>query len=229
MSEHNPLPPVGEVHGLLPKQAWHDMVENRVALAETNGTPSSVLFIDINGMKAVNDTCGHVEGDRLIGGIGGLLSIVSLTLRTASRNPDENFEPSNDLVSFGTNTPDHADPAVIENDPGHIGGDEFAVYAETDEAGCITITERVRSAFNNYIEQPENEALKALGVGIAIGHATRQPGMTASELTALADKAMYADKRSQLPELTADQQKFLKAAKYFLDKAGLDWRSAAKY
>jgi diguanylate cyclase (GGDEF)-like protein len=34
-----------------------------IALAKRYGTPSSILFFDIDGFKAVNDACGHAGGD----------------------------------------------------------------------------------------------------------------------------------------------------------------------
>ena len=205
------------------------MVEERVACAEQNGTPASIIFIDVNGMKAVNDTYGHIEGDRLIDDISGLLCAVSHTLRLTDKSEHDGRKLNTDLIGFSSNDPGLIHPAVIENEPGRIGGDEFTVYADTDEAGCQRIIERVRASFIEYINHPKNTNLKELGIGIAVGHASLQPGMTAAELTKLADEAMYVDKKSQLPELTPEQRRLLFAAQVCLKHAGLTWRDAIKY
>ncbi len=43
-----------------------DELERFNALAERYGTPSSVIYLDVNGMKDINDRFGHGAGDRVI-------------------------------------------------------------------------------------------------------------------------------------------------------------------
>lgn len=37
-----------------------------LALADRNGEPVSIVFIDVDGLKTINDRSGHAEGDRLL-------------------------------------------------------------------------------------------------------------------------------------------------------------------
>src|SRR5262249_3470490 len=48
--------------------------EQQVKLADRSGRPVAVFFIDLNGMKAINDGLGHDEGDRALLDAGQLLS-----------------------------------------------------------------------------------------------------------------------------------------------------------
>jgi diguanylate cyclase (GGDEF)-like protein len=41
-------------------------VERAVANLARHGTPSSLLFIDLNGLKAINDGHGHITGDEAL-------------------------------------------------------------------------------------------------------------------------------------------------------------------
>lgn len=45
---------------------FRDRLEHAIRLAERDGTSFSLLFIDLNGFKQVNDTFGHDAGDALI-------------------------------------------------------------------------------------------------------------------------------------------------------------------
>ncbi len=98
--------------------------ENFIAESKT----FAVVVIDVNNFKKVNDTLGHVEGDRL-------LTEIASVLKKCFRE--------NDVVGYGlNNTPDKSDNDVVEfsnsNDIpnktvlGRQGGDEFCILVLLD-------------------------------------------------------------------------------------------------
>jgi diguanylate cyclase (GGDEF)-like protein len=55
-----------ELTGLSNRKAFMAALEECVRKAERGGAAPAVLFVDLDGFKAVNDISGHVEGDRLL-------------------------------------------------------------------------------------------------------------------------------------------------------------------
>jgi diguanylate cyclase (GGDEF)-like protein len=68
--------------GLGNHRAFHEELDRHVAAALRYHVPLSLLLIDIDDFKAVNDTRGHANGDRVLRGFGGLLNA---SLRRADR------------------------------------------------------------------------------------------------------------------------------------------------
>jgi diguanylate cyclase (GGDEF)-like protein/PAS domain S-box-containing protein len=52
--------------GLANRFTLHDRLETGIARARRQGTQLAVLFIDLDGFKAVNDTLGHERGDEVL-------------------------------------------------------------------------------------------------------------------------------------------------------------------
>jgi diguanylate cyclase (GGDEF)-like protein/PAS domain S-box-containing protein len=55
-----------ELTGLPNRTAWTAELERGVARAHRAGTPATVMFLDLDGLKQVNDTYGHAAGDVLL-------------------------------------------------------------------------------------------------------------------------------------------------------------------
>jgi GGDEF domain-containing protein len=217
----DPREPSPQPAELLGKAEWHDLVDDEFSAARENNTPLSVLFIDVNYFKDVNDTLGHDTGDLVIGGIHSLLGVIRDGLRHDNREFKADEKP--DLVSLS-----QAEP--ITSSAGHIGGDEFGLLARTDAPGARKIMERVRNIFDMYIDQPGNEALKALEISLSTGAATLQADMESSgQLLHAADLAMYDDKLNNLRELTRTQRLMVHAAGLLLAGADVRVRDFPKY
>ena len=60
--------------GLLVRRAFNDALQTRIATARRQGSCVSVCLIDLDHFKSVNDTYGHIAGDRVLSMMGRLLS-----------------------------------------------------------------------------------------------------------------------------------------------------------
>jgi diguanylate cyclase (GGDEF)-like protein len=52
--------------GLYRREAFFEALEKEMARAHRYGQPLSILMIDLDDFKAINDQHGHLEGDRVI-------------------------------------------------------------------------------------------------------------------------------------------------------------------
>lgn len=124
--------------------------------------PLSMLALDLDRFKVVNDTYGHPVGDRV-------LCRVAETLTAVTRA---------------------ADLCV------RLGGDEFVVLLpETDLGAARDCAERIRSALLRQFV--ETESGQRIGIGVSIGAATLEPGMSLDHLYQRADAALYAAKQAR--------------------------------
>jgi diguanylate cyclase (GGDEF)-like protein/PAS domain S-box-containing protein len=60
--------------GLLNRRSFEERLGREVAMAGRTGLDGVMVLLDIDGLKEVNDTLGHAEGDELIRGIGEALA-----------------------------------------------------------------------------------------------------------------------------------------------------------
>src|SRR5580658_6758584 len=54
-------------------RVFHERIEEEIARSLRNGHPLSLMMIDVDSFKAVNDTYGHLVGDHVLAGIGAAL------------------------------------------------------------------------------------------------------------------------------------------------------------
>jgi len=72
---HDPLT------GLANRALFRDRVTHAITLARRQGRAVTVLYLDLDDFKQVNDSLGHAEGDRL-------LSLIAARLRACARSTD---------------------------------------------------------------------------------------------------------------------------------------------
>ncbi|MAD61108.1 MAG: hypothetical protein CMH49_06315 [Myxococcales bacterium] len=60
--------------GLLIRRAFNDALMSQMALARRRGSTVAVCLIDLDHFKSINDTYGHISGDRVLSALGRLLS-----------------------------------------------------------------------------------------------------------------------------------------------------------
>lgn len=57
---------IDELTGLPNRRNWYEQLEHALARARRSRAPLSVIVLDLNGFKQVNDRQGHAAGDRLL-------------------------------------------------------------------------------------------------------------------------------------------------------------------
>ncbi|XOV86682.1 MAG: GGDEF domain-containing protein [Pseudomonadota bacterium] len=69
---HN-LATVDELTGLSNRRGFLNIGEHAIAMCRRMHRPATLMFFDLDGFKAVNDSHGHAEGDRVLQEIGQIL------------------------------------------------------------------------------------------------------------------------------------------------------------
>lgn len=59
--------------GLLNRRMWESLVQQELNRAERSRRPFSILIVDLDGFKAINDEFGHLHGDRILKQVGDVL------------------------------------------------------------------------------------------------------------------------------------------------------------
>ena len=172
--------------------AYHDSVTgftNRTvvqhvltkALEGNAPMPLAVMFIDLDGFKAINDTLGHDAGDQLLRQVS--LRIVEEGLQRDRNSVDDCTTAYGELC-------DRPPEEIVFS---RFAGDEFIVVLPgvTDEAQILKVCDRIQAA----LARPFNIGTDLAHVGASIGIA-RAPldAQTASNILIDADMAMYAAK-----------------------------------
>jgi diguanylate cyclase (GGDEF)-like protein len=147
-----------ELTGLYNLRGFRVLAEHALRMAQRNQEPFSVLFIDLDNLKQINDSYGHSVGSATLHQTGELLK------RT--------FRES-DMM-------------------GRIGGDEFAVAGHFSHAAVAVAAQRLREAASHLLVGGGSAGL-SLSVGVTTTETGTHPSL--NELLALADRAMYEEKR----------------------------------
>jgi two-component system cell cycle response regulator len=159
---------VDELTGLYNQRFLEVALNNEIARAQRYNYPVSLLFIDLDRFKSVNDTFGHIVGS-------AVLKAASRLLKTCTRNVDQVLRYGGDeFVAILPNTNEEGALLVAERIRASFDQSRFNVAEET----------QIPSAHSLHC---------TTSIGLAsYPLATHDP----RELVQLADNAMYESKRA---------------------------------
>jgi two-component system, cell cycle response regulator len=64
---------IDDLTGLSNRRGFTLLAEQHLAMARRTGTTLTALYVDVDGLKQVNDAFGHEDGDRLLGDLADLM------------------------------------------------------------------------------------------------------------------------------------------------------------
>ena len=187
-------------------------LQHLVTLLGTPPTPAvsavGVVFIDLDNLKHINDTCGHPAGDRAIAAAAG---IIRHAVRS-SRHVDRVDRPLDDEAEY----------AVSRH-----GGDEFLVVLELRDPSEIDLVAHLLKSHDDEVDKQRTHGYDsptrlAASVGGVVYELPDQPAVVsahelAKALVNAADQLMYESKRDGLVHL---------AVARYTDKLSLEHRKA---
>ena len=152
LEKEKQLSQIDELTGVYNRRGWNNYLEVEEQRCQRYNSIASVIFLDLDDLKLVNDSEGHVQGDKI-------LRKTALCLLDLVR-------PFDVVCRYG--------------------GDEFVILViETSEVETGHLLNRVRKRF-------KKEKIKA-----SLGWATKTGDISLKEVTELADRHMYEEKRKK--------------------------------
>ena len=163
--------------GLANRALFRDRVEHALARAAREGGPPrvAVLYLDLDGFKAVNDSLGHAAGDELLRAVAG-------RLLNATRGCDT-------VARFG------GDEFAVLLESAHTAADAEVVAARIVTAVRAPVVLAGAAGPALRPGTPRDAATRPEArVGVSVGIAFADPGVNADGLLRHADAAMYRAK-----------------------------------
>lgn len=175
-AQNERLARVDMLTGLSNRTAMQERLALALLAAERAWERFAVMFLDLDGFKAVNDSLGHAAGDAVLGAVAArLLGAVEAAGDSALCAP--------------------AARALAQATVARIGGDEFVILLpDCDRALAQDLGAHLLAHLRAPIEINDLESYRpsaSLGVALYPEH-----GATGEELLRAADTAMYAAKGS---------------------------------
>jgi diguanylate cyclase (GGDEF)-like protein len=170
--------------GLARRRPFYDHLVALLSVLDQSSVVS-VLFVDVDGLKSINDRFGHLVGDQAVRVIGTLLR--------------ESLRVDRDRPDVLARTPEADDYSVS-----HYGGDEFVAALELKAPDDILgVVKRLRDRVNDPTAQRQRGFDAGIRLSASIGAVVTAPAEDAPHagpalartLVAIADEQMYAAKR----------------------------------
>lgn len=77
--------------GLCNRRALHEYLDRECGVARRHGLPLTLLYMDLNGFKPVNDAHGHDAGDQVLRHVGETLSAITRAVDIPARYGGDEF------------------------------------------------------------------------------------------------------------------------------------------
>ncbi len=161
--------------GLPNRQSFMERLERELNRARHQDTRLAVLFLDLDGFKAINDTLGHNVGD--------------LILQWAAERMKYGIRPS-DLLSRLNQDDEREQGLEQEPELARLGGDEFTVLLPCvhHPEDALLVAHRIRDLMHRPFVIEGKELVLTASIGIAVFPDDGRDGAT---LLKHADTAMY--------------------------------------
>jgi diguanylate cyclase (GGDEF)-like protein/PAS domain S-box-containing protein len=127
---HDPLT------GLANRALFRDRVSHALALAQRRGSPVTVLFLDLDDFKTVNDSLGHAEGDRLLMAAAERFLACARSADTVARLGGDEFAILIEGADGREGLPDRL--AAAMSHPFSLSGNQLRVTASIGVASAST-------------------------------------------------------------------------------------------
>jgi diguanylate cyclase (GGDEF)-like protein len=166
--------------GLANRRTFDQVIARELSLASQNGTECSLILLDLDRFKSVNDTYGHPAGDQVLRKTAQVLREQTQKIRNSDRILCARY-----------------------------GGEEMAVLLPgVGLAGALRIAESIRKAIQG-LPIPLDEIVLNVTASSGIA-SYPQHGMTVEDVIAAADSGLYAAKengrnRVEVPQATRSQ------------------------
>ncbi|MEI6449450.1 MAG: diguanylate cyclase [Actinomycetes bacterium] len=174
--------------GLANRRTFHERLDRELARARRYETPLSLLVLDIDDFKSINDTHGHQVGDEVLRRLARMITReVRRDIDLPARYGGEEFVvilPGTDVEGSRSPEPSGDGGAQPANEDGR----------PTGEGDAETVAERIRAciAATSFPSGAEGEALRVTAsIGVA---AYPRMADDARGLIGRADEALYAAK-----------------------------------
>ncbi|MBU76358.1 MAG: GGDEF-domain containing protein [Pseudoalteromonadaceae bacterium] len=156
---------------LLDRHAYIEYLAEQLQIAENNKLRCSLLFIDLDGFKQVNDSFGHSFGDEVLIQVAARLSSVLRHHKLINLSPK----------------------SQLEQNLARLGGDEFSIFIsqQLDQQKTVEVAQNVLRE----IERDFVLGNKLIKISASIGIAVYpDSAATPQSLLQMADVAMYRAK-----------------------------------
>lgn len=148
-----------QLTGLANRRSFDETLQTECRRAGREGTPLSLLLIDVDHFKAFNDTYGHVQGD-------ACLQAVARCLQQHAQRPGDLVARygGEELAIILPNTDAHGAQRVAEVVRRQI--EALAVPHSGSAWGCVTVSVGVAATSGAYAEGCERKLVQAADAGL---------------------------------------------------------------